>query len=190
VNILVNALPQSVEIDGTEYELNTDYRASLFTILAFEDSELTQSEKVSLMLDNLFFEIPSDLLAAVKKAQWFLNAGRENKDDGSRRLYSFEKDANLIFAAYQQTHGIDLQSAKMHWWKFLALFMDLGADTAFCSLVGLRSRYYAGKCTKEEKAAIREMGDTFEIAQDSYYSPEEKELIRKIKMYNENPKVE
>lgn len=45
----------------------------------------------------------------------------------------------------------------------MALFMDLGADTAFCSLVGLRRRVKTGKATKEEKAAAREMGNAFVV---------------------------
>ena len=55
-NILVNALPLSVEIDGEEHKINTDYRAALYTIQDYEDEELKQYEEVGKMLDNLIID--------------------------------------------------------------------------------------------------------------------------------------
>jgi hypothetical protein len=95
-------------------------------------------------------------MEAIQEGVKFLDGSlmRDNgePDDGSPvRLYSFAKDANYIFSAFQQTHGIDLTTAKLHWWQFLALFMDLGGETAFSNIVDLRSRLKDGTATKEEK---------------------------------------
>ena len=118
---------------------------------------------------------------AVEKANWFLNCGDEPSEAQSGvRLYSFEKDANFIFAAFRQTHGIDLQKENLHWWKFIALFMDLGQDTTFCQLTALRKRVKSGKATKEEKQAAKNMGDMFIIEDVKRYSPEEKAIINKV----------
>lgn len=173
MNILVDELPESVVIDGRKFEVNTDFRACLKTIMAFEDDELTGQEKSQVLLSNLFAVLPDNLNAAMEKANWFLNGGdptpdpspnSANSERGEQpRLYSFSKDANFIFAAFRQTHGIDLTKAELHWWEFLALFMDLGADTTFCNLVSLRKRVKSGKASKEEKQAAQEMGAAFEI---------------------------
>ncbi|MCG8619708.1 MAG: bacteriophage Gp15 family protein, partial [Desulfobacterales bacterium] len=88
--------------------------------------------------------------------------------------FSFSKDANLIYAAFKQTHGIDLQREKLHWWQFLALFMDLGPDTTFCSLVSLRKRRMAGKLTKAEREAVSELGDWMDVPQPDNRTAEEK----------------
>jgi hypothetical protein len=98
-----------------------------------------------------------------------------NDDEPGLRLYSFSKDADFIFAAFRQTHGIDLQKVDLHWWEFLALFMDLGADTTFCQLVNLRKRVKTGKATKEEKQAARDMGDAFDIPEADTRTLDEKE---------------
>lgn len=135
-------------------------------ILAFEDPELTGYEKNLVMLRLLYQEIPEDYKEAIFQALKYLNGGKNDEEKEKEmpiRLYSFEKDAQLIFSAFRQTHGIDLATEHMHWWKFLALFMDLGADTAFCNLVNLRRRVKTGKATKEEIIASREMGDSFDI---------------------------
>lgn len=127
--------------------------------------------------------MPENLEEAFIFGQWFLNAGEENIEDGEeeeerQKLFSFSQDASLIFAAFHSTHGIDLQEAEMHWWKFLALFMDLGSSTAFCNLAALRKRVYLGTATPEEKAAAREMGAIFEVEQIDMRTPEEKESAR------------
>jgi len=177
MNILVEELPDAVEIDGVEIPINSDFRSCLRVILAFEDNELTAYEKYVVMLNNLFPEMPPDTTIAIKQALKFLNGGREDGDDGTPkpRVYSFSKDADLIFAAFYQTHGVDLQIADLHWWKFQALFMDLGADTAFCQLVNLRKRVKTGRATKEERRAAREMGAIFDVPELDTRTPDERE---------------
>jgi len=167
MNILVDAPPESITIADTEYQLNTDFRACLKIIMAFEDNELTPQEKQLVLLGNLYSVVPNDLTAALDRANWFLNGGKENTPDENPtspvRVYSFAKDGNFIYAAFRQTHGIDLSTAKLHWWTFLALFMDLGQDTTFCQLTALRKRLKTGKASKEEQAAAHDMGEMIDI---------------------------
>jgi len=166
LNILIDDLPTSLEIDGAECDIRSDFRTALRTIMAFEDNELTGYEKQVLLVGNIYPTPPVNLLDAIKQANWFLNGGKENEEtDGASRLYSFAKDASFIFAAFHQTHGIDLQKAELHWWEFLALFMDLGSETTFSSLIGLRKRVQDGTATKEERAAAMAMGDMFDVPQ-------------------------
>jgi hypothetical protein len=126
--------------------------------MAFEDNDLTPQEKQIILLSMLYPTIPPDTQIAIEKANLFLNGGEIGEVKDGPRLYSFSKDANFIFSAFKQTHGIDLDTAQLHWWKFLALFMDLGSETTFCQLTALRNRLATGKASKEEKSAAREMG--------------------------------
>lgn len=181
MNILIDELPSAVEIDGREYALETDFRACLRAILAFEDSELTTWEKQAALLDNLYPEQPHDLEEAFRLGVRFLNGGEEVGEDEdaenkvSPRLYSFSQDARYIFAAFRQTHGIDLETTRLHWWKFLALFLDLGADTTFCNLVSLRKRIKTGKASKEELKVYREMRDVIDLPEPDTRTYEERE---------------
>jgi hypothetical protein len=177
VNLLVDELPDAVEIDGKEYLLNTDFRNCLNVILAYEDENLTDYEKQVIMLRNLYPVIPDNTEIAIEKALVFMDGGEQAKSEGiaKPRIYSFSKDSSLIYSAFKQTHGIDLSVDHLHWWKFLALFVDLGADTAFSNIVNLRSRVKSGKATKEERAAAREMGDLFEVPEQNIRTAEENE---------------
>jgi hypothetical protein len=178
VNILTQALPSAVAIDGQEYDLNTDFRACLRVILAFEDEGLTGYEKQMILLANLYPQPPHDIAKALELGLRFLDGGKESVEgeiDASPRLYSFAKDAGYIFSAFRQTHGIDLETAALHWWAFLALFMDLGENTTFCQLVSLRKRVWTGKASKDERAAAHEIGEVFEVPQPDTRTGEEKE---------------
>lgn len=121
--------------------------------------------------------MPNDARAALEQANLFLNGGKVSDDEGESgpRLYSFSKDANFIFSAFRQTHGIDLEVTDLHWWKFLALFMDLGSETTFCNLIGLRKRIKNGTATKDERQIAREMGQIFEVPEPDTRTLEEKE---------------
>ena len=163
MNILVQELPESVMVAGEAVPIRTDFRTALRVMLAYEDPELTPREKQLVMLANLYPELPEDAGAAIEAGIRFLNGGEVGPDEDGPRLCSFSKDANFIFSAFRQTHQIDLQAAELHWWEFLALFMDLGADTTFCSLVGLRKRVKSGKAGKHELEAARELGDIFAV---------------------------
>lgn len=176
-NILFDNLPEYIEIDGQSYKIDTDYRNCLRIITAFEDNELTPQEKQIILLLNLYKVIPPNIEQAVRMANTFLNGGEAGADEETApyRLYSFTKDARFIYAAFRQTHGIDLTKADLHWWQFLSLFMDLGAETTFSQLIGLRKRIKSGKASKEERAAAREMGEAFEVPDIDRRTLEEKE---------------
>lgn len=185
MNILTDTLPTTVEIDGIEYPINTGFKDCLRVILAYEDVDLTPQEKQIILLSNMYPEPPHDLNKALERANWFLNGGNDNSEkDDSPRVISFSKDSNLIFAAFRQTHNIDLSNANLHWWQFMALFMDLGSETTFCQLVSLRKRVKTGKATPEELEISREIGDSFVIPEidnrDLDEKDQEAEFLRLI----------
>jgi hypothetical protein len=166
-------------VDDREYPIETDFRTCLRVIMAFEDTELTSLEKQIVLLENLYPERPENLSKAFEQGVKFLNGGKrgeEEKEGLSLRLFSFERDAALIFSAFQQTHGIDLENTQyLHWWKFMALFMDLGPDTTFCNLINLRRRIKSGTASKEERKTALELGELFEVPEADTRTPEERE---------------
>jgi len=181
ISILIDQFPTAVMIGDQEIPINSDFRTGIRIILAFEDNDLAGFEKQSVLLQNLYPKpIENEFIEeAVKQGIKFLNCGKVVSEDEDNedlpRLYSFDQDAELIFAAFKQTHGIDLDEAQLHWWKFMTLFMDLGADTAFCNLIGLRHRLKTGKATKEERQFARDHEKLVELPEIDMRTLEEKE---------------
>ena len=83
MNLLVDELPDAVEIDGKEYLLNTDFRNCLNVILAYEDENLTDYEKQVIMLRNLYPVIPANTELAIEKALVFMDGGEQAKSEGT-----------------------------------------------------------------------------------------------------------
>lgn len=178
MNILTDTLPDCVEIDGRQYDIHCDFRTGVRIMLDFESARWTRDEKVWLMLHRLYGDnVPENTAEAIRLALVFLNCGEESDRDRAhdepKRLYSFQKDAGMIFAAFKQTHGIDLNKDSIHWWEFITLFGSMSGDTAFSNLVALRERVRSGKATKDELEAARKMGDAFDVEEPEYMTEEE-----------------
>jgi hypothetical protein len=190
MNILVEEFPSAISVNGKVYPANTDYRVGINIILAFEDPELIDAEKQMVLLEALYKDAiePENLEQAVKQGIKYLNGGElseEEETDGlGLRLYSFSQDANYIFAAFRQSHGIDLETEKMHWWKFIAYFMDLGSNTTFSNLIALRQRLQTGKASKEDRQMARDLGKIVELPSNEFLTPDElekeKEFLRLV----------
>lgn len=165
MSILTDDLPTAVEVNGQELSISTDFRTCIQAVVATEDGDLTNAEKCLVMLRLMYGDGVDFTQEHLDTAAVFLNGGevRGDEEPDGVRLFSFEKDARLIFAAFKQTHGVDLEVESMHWWKFMALFSDLGADTVFCTLVGLRKRVKTGVATKEERELALALGDAFDV---------------------------
>lgn len=153
MNILVDRFPSKVKIDGKDYRLNTDFRVGLKIMFAMQDDELTLQEKMIIMLRLLYKEIPINIEKAVEYAVAFLNCNEQGKEKSGSSivLFSWEKDAKYIYSAIKQAHGIDLEVASIHWWKFRYMFLDLKPDCFFNRLVGVRDRKAKGKMDKADK---------------------------------------
>ena len=184
INVLIDKLPTKTIIDGKEYNLKTDFRNCLKAIMAFEDEELTGSEKAVIMLELLYEEIPENLDEAVKKAILFLDCGEQDEDKkvgsqkSSNRLYSFSKDAKYIYSAIKQTHGIDLENVEyLHWWKFVYLFLDLNPDCFFCKIMDLRNKKRKGTLSKEEKKVYMQLFDIVSLDRKPQFTEEEQKEI-------------
>lgn len=188
MNILTSPLPTKIKIGDRLYDINYDYRTIIKILLAFEDDNLTEYEKITIMLKNLYKEeiLDDELEEAIEKAIKFIDLGEDytkKTKERTERIYSFTKDASYIFSGINSTHNIDLEKmSDMHWWKFMSFFMDMNNECTFATLVYYRKRKLEGKLTKEEKEEYRKIKDiveldTKEILEEDY---ERKEFFKEL----------
>lgn len=162
MNPLTERFPTEARIQGRRYLLRPDFRTCIRIILACEDPDLTWWEKQAVILRLLYPEIPPDTAAALRCAVRFLDGGAlslHRAEEEPCRLYSFQKDGALIYSAFYQQYGIDLNRDDLHWWAFLALFNDLDPECRFYRILRLRQGFLDGTLTKEEMRHYREMGE-------------------------------
>ena len=110
---MIGILPKSLEIGDTEYKIRSDFRVALLIFEAFNDTELTDSEKIKVCLECLYEEIPDDMETAYKKAVWFLDGGDIPKSKPLRKkTFDWKQDESIIFSAVNKSAGFETRSAE------------------------------------------------------------------------------
>ena len=142
-------LPTSLEVNGTEYRVRSDFRDVMRVLEAFEDVELDNREKEYICLKVIFVDcddIPTpDLPDAYQAALNFIDGGRPGTKKNGPRTMDWTQDAPLIFPAVNKVAGCEVRSVDyMHWWTFLGYFQEM-KDTTYATVLSLRHKKAKGK---------------------------------------------
>lgn len=133
------ALPHSVEYNGTLYDLDLSYGVFFTAADILEDDRLTALQQIRLVLD-LFIgpDAPGDpgLLKAIYD---LIKDDRPKLPDGPKYM-DIEQDWPYICAGFQQAYGINLYADKsMHILRFQALLQGLPKGTKLMDIIGIRA---------------------------------------------------
>lgn len=171
MNILVDLVPTTVNIDNKEYEINSDFRTSILFELLMQDGTIEEDDKILMALQLYYPDIPENIKKAIEQMLWFYRCGKDvssskgnGKSKGVTQIYSFEYDDNYIYSAFLDQYNIDLQDIEyLHWWKFKAMFKALKDDNMIVKIMGYRSMDLSKVKDKEQKAYYKRMQKLYEI---------------------------
>lgn len=171
MSLLIDRLPDTVEVGGVDYRINTGFRTAVLFELMMQDDFFYPAEKQDMALDLFFPVRPDDVNAAMQAIIWFYEGGDRKKNSrelrkrhGNHRLiYSYEHDDQYIYTAFLQQYGIDLTSAELHWWQFRALFLALDDTCKFCKIMHYRAMTIDPKLSKEEQRFYRDMKEIYAL---------------------------
>lgn len=158
--------PETVTVGGRSYPICTDFRAGV----ALETAVLSGEVDLAQLL-RLYYPrgLPDDLDGAVNAMLWFYRCGAADNEDGTPRshgttvrAYDFEQDADAICAAFRAAYGIDLETARLHWWTFRRLLRGLPEDCAFMRRVTIRTADLSGMGA-EQRRAMRKLKDQYAL---------------------------
>lgn len=172
------ALPNAVMVNGSAFLVNTDFRDILLIFRLNRDDALFESHKVKLTCERFYKTAPKDTDAAIKGFQWFVRCGdmSEVEPDGKPPVFDYDQDAGEVYASFVALYGIDLLTAKMHWWQFSALLDGaFRCESAISEKVRLRS-LDASKCA--DPAAVRKAQESIQI--ETYITREERRLRKQL----------
>lgn len=157
-------LPKDAEINGTTYQIRSDYRAVLDVLTISADPELTDDERGALALEVFYPDFgampPSDYGDAVKFLRWFVGGGDIHARPPRRKLADWQQDFPLIVSPVNRVLGYEVRDVEyLHWWTFLGAYMDVG-DCLFAQVVSIRKKRSMGKrLDKHEREFYRENRD-------------------------------
>lgn len=160
-NLLVNPLPENIEIDGVEYRLNTSTDRAIDCIERLSDKSLSDQVKenyiIRKLLGNKQFEGDTKTRILAKLIAYLSSAPTpEYEPSGLPRskepLIYWATDSPSIAASFRQAYGISLTELKaMHFWEFMALLYSLPSDTRMGYLMQTRTSVIDAKESLEEK---------------------------------------
>lgn len=175
-------LPRCVTVGGTEYAVETDYRAILDIFAVLSDPNLTNEEK-GIGLLGIFYinfrRMPEEHFAeAVRQCFWFINGGSEEKQQKTAKLMDWEQDFPLLIAPINRVAGRELRAVEyLHWWSFLSYYYEIG-DCYFAQIVRIRDLKAKGKL--KDKADREFYSKNREVVDLKVrYSEVEESIIRK-----------
>lgn len=164
-NLLIDTLPETVMVDGREFFIRSDFRISIMFELLIGDTELSQRQKLLHMLELYYEIIPENADEAVEQVLNFYACGKQRKDNGGKKkkgitspIYSFEHDDGMIFSAFYDQYGIDLNDIEyLHWWKFRAMFDALKEDNEIVKIMRYRATDLSTIKDKHERNRIAKL---------------------------------
>lgn len=154
INPLYEEFPASIEADGRNYEIVTDFREWIRFSDMLGDRDLTDNEKLYL-LTNWLTEAPRSITSKLVDAVFaFFRADAlnpdpvqdDNDDEPEEELqpkrppvFDWKYDAKFLIGDFRRYYNIDLLTAEMHWWEFRCLFAALPDDSQCRTRIGIRS---------------------------------------------------
>ncbi|WP_040194757.1 bacteriophage Gp15 family protein [Clostridium culturomicium] len=184
MNLLIDIIPKTINIEGEDYEINSDFRTSILFELLMQDNTIAEEEKIFMALELYYPIIPKNIKEAIEQMLWFYRCGKDvtstkgnSKNSRTTQIYSFEYDDDYIYSAFMDQYGIDLQDIKyLHWWKFKAMFKSLKEDNMIVKIMGYRSMNLAEIKDNEQKAYYKHMKELYKIPM----SKDEREKLNAI----------
>lgn len=189
MNVFYEDLPETLEVDGKEYPIITDFREWL----RFSDmlkSDIPSQFKLEFLSDMFLEDVPDlyteeDIEIVMDAITAFLSLSAlefpkqekeseeefENADfeeESVRKAIYYEQDAPYIISAFRREYQIDLLSVEyLHWWEFRMLLDGLSEDSQ------IKKRIYwrtcdVSKMDKNERMKILRIRRSITIPEEEY----------------------
>lgn len=179
---MIGQLPKVLEVNGIQRAIRSDFRVALLIFQACSDPELSDQEKVMVMLECLYEDLgsisPDDYQEANDQGALFLEGGKHlnEKHQYAKKVLDWEQDEQLIFAAVNKVAGFETRSTEyLHWWSFLGFFNEIG-EGLFSSVINIRQKKSRGKkLEKYEQEFYRDNKSLIDLK--IKLTPEEQEEI-------------
>lgn len=174
-------LPTSLEIDGIDHPIRSDYRAALDICVALADPDFSAEDKAMALLTILYKDVGqiTNYEEAIKKALWFIACGDDKPTQRKPpKLMDWEQDFAYIVAPINRIAGCEIrQLPYLHWWTFISYYYEIG-DCTFANIVSIRSKKAKGKKLEQyEKEFYRENREIIDL-KSAGITDNDKELIR------------
>lgn len=173
-------LPKSVSVCGTDFPVETDYRAILDIFSVLNDADLSIEEKGIGVLGIFYLDfstMPQEYFEeAFKKCFEFINCGNAETARKAPKLMDWKQDFRYLVAPINRVAGKEIRSVDyMHWWTFVSLYYEIG-DCFFAHIVRIRELKAKGKLmNKDDREFYRKNREVIDIK--TKYSQAQNDIV-------------
>ena len=89
--------------------------------------------------------------------------GKASAMENPEPSFDFEEDEAYFFAAFLSEYGVDLNTVKLHWYDFCALFRGLPDECRLKRIISIRSENLSEISSAAEKSRIRKLKSVFAL---------------------------
>jgi len=186
---MIGLLPKTLEVEGVEYDINSDFRAALLIFEAYNDDSLSPMNKQLTLLEIIFTpagesvpNIPRNQKEALEKAVWFLDIGQQSssRSSVSPKTMDYVQDEQLLFSAVNAVVAKDVREEEyMHWWTFYGLCQAIDGDSLISHIMGIRSKRARGeKLEKHEQKFYSENRHLIDFKEEGF---DYDEMVRQLR---------
>lgn len=199
MNNFLKGLPKTINVNGKEIAINTDFRVWIRyeEIMLDEDKEAEKQIMEVLdtcLVDEFTMTRLDDLEKLFDELMCFYGLGEKIKNEKEadrdeekdsdfsekNKIYSYEHDWSYIYSAFMECYNINLFTVNLHWWEFKALFNGLNDKCRFSKIMSFRSMTITSKMSKEEKKYYREMKKIYALPDERTEEEKEKAFARSM----------
>lgn len=174
MNILLDKLPNKVEINQKEIDIRSDFRQGIQFEMLMADSSISYMDKMLKAILIYYPKVPEDISACVEKLIWFYNCGMKLKERKNvngkltnKPIFSYEQDQYLIYSAFLQYYQIDLNDIEyLHWWKFKELFQELPDESKIKQVMMYRSIPITSNMSEDQRQFYANMKSIYRLNDD------------------------
>lgn len=147
---MIGSLPKELDINGTDWVIRSDYRNILRIFDALSDDELSDSEKLFVVLTRMYVDFEKmdkkDYEEAYKQACKFMECHEHADDRKKPQLINWAKDEHMIFPAINAVAGCEVRAVEyMHWWTFMGYFENVDNEGLWSFVLSIRQKRSKGK---------------------------------------------
>lgn len=169
MNLLLDKLPEYINVDNQKHVIRTNFREWMkFELVMLNGS--TDEEKSKILSHMIYDVIPENTECAVDEIINFYQCGKISKNNNTKnsashkRVYDYEIDQYLIYTAFLRYYKIDLNVIDyMHWWTFRQLFLELPDESKMKKVMMYRSIVINSSMSTEQKKFYAEMKRTYAL---------------------------
>jgi len=184
---LTQPLDNEIEINGQTYEWDLSYDNVLRFYELMNDDSVNEIEKIQLAFKMFVPECTADIETQIETVQAISKyiSGQDEEElepsENHKQYYSWEQDADYIYASFLQDYGIDLIDLQgiLRWEKFIAMLNSLSERTKFSQVVSIRAAEIpAGNSEYEiaERNRLIQLKDLYALKGEDSVSYAEQEI--------------